>query len=43
MMKLLQAADVVVAEKSLWELFNQGGWLMWVLLLLGGITIFIFV
>ena len=28
---------------GLWELFNKGGWLMWVLLLLGGLTIFIFV
>lgn len=31
------------AEMSLWELFNGGGWLMWVLLVLGGVTIFIFV
>ena len=52
MLKILQAADVAakvatesVAESnmSLWALFNQGGWLMWVLLLLGGVTIFIFV
>ena len=50
MIKLLQAAGAVVenvaavAEKmSLWEMFNKGGWLMWVLLLLGGVTIFIFV
>ena len=28
---------------TLWEMFLAGGWLMWVLLLLGGITIFIFV
>lgn len=41
--------DVVVEETAkagemgLWELFNMGGWLMWVLLLLGGLTIFIFV
>lgn len=28
---------------SLWQLFNSGGWLMWVLLALGGVTIFIFV
>ena len=28
---------------SLWTLFLKGGWLMWVLLLLGGVTIFIFV
>ena len=48
MIKLLQAAEVAVetaaaGKMSLWELFNQGGWLMWVLLLLGGVTIFIFV
>ena len=53
MIKLLQAAvtaaetvavEAVSVEKlSLWELFNKGGWLMWVLLLLGGVTIFIFV
>lgn len=49
MIKLLQAAEEVAVESaaagkmSLWELFNHGGWLMWVLLLLGGATIFIFV
>ena len=30
-------------QMSLWQLFNSGGWLMWVLLALGGVTIFIFV
>jgi len=30
-------------EMTLWELFNSGGWLMWVLLVLGAVTIFIFV
>ncbi len=30
-------------QMSLWQLFNSGGWLMWVLLALGGITVFIFV
>ncbi len=45
---LLQAAEVVeqtsaVTKMSLWELFNAGGWLMWVLLVLGGVTVFIFV
>ena len=30
-------------EMSLWQLFKGGGWLMWVLLLLGCVTIFIFV
>lgn len=46
MITLLQAADVAANEANkmgLWELFNKGGWLMWVLLLLGGLTIFIFV
>lgn len=28
---------------GLWELFNNGGWLMWVLLALGGLMVFIFV
>ena len=45
---LLQSAEVVeqtteAGQMSLWQLFNSGGWLMWVLLLLGGVTIFIFV
>ena len=45
---LLQAADGVeqtsaVSKMSLWELFNAGGSLMWVLLILGGVTVFIFV
>ena len=46
MIKLLQfaeAAENAAGRMSLWELFNKGGWLMWVLLLLGGATIFIFV
>ena len=46
MIHLLQAAETVangVDEIGLWELFGKGGWLMWVLLLLGGLTIFIFV
>ena len=30
-------------QMSLWQLFNSGGWLMWVLLLLGGVTVFIVV
>ena len=40
------ADAVVVAEQTrmgLWQLFMSGGWLMWVLLILGGLTIFIFV
>ena len=28
---------------SFWDLFLSGGWLMWVLLALGGVTVFIFV
>ena len=46
MITLLQATEIVATETAtmgLWELFNKGGWLMWVLLLLGGFTIFIFV
>ncbi|MBP3482973.1 MAG: MotA/TolQ/ExbB proton channel family protein [Alistipes sp.] len=46
MITLLQAAGVAADEANkmgLWELFNKGGWLMWVLLLLGGLTVFIFV
>ncbi len=46
MIKLLQvaeAAENAAGRMSLWELFNNGGWLMWVLLLLGGATSFIFV
>ena len=37
------AAEAVAKNESMWTLFNNGGWLMWVLLLLGGVTIFIFV
>ena len=46
MITLLQATEEVATETAkmgLWELFTKGGWLMWVLLLLGGFTIFIFV
>lgn len=46
MITLLQAAEIAANEANktgLWELFNKGGWLMWVLLVLGGLTIFIFV
>ena len=38
-----QAVQDVVAEESvrmgLWELFLKGGWLMWPLLALGGVTV----
>ena len=45
---LLQTTEVVeqvteAGQMSLWQLFNSGGWLMWVLLALGGVTVFIFV
>jgi len=49
MIKLLQAADIAATvneetvRMGLWELFVKGGWLMWVLLALGGVMIFIFV
>ena len=49
-MKLLLLQSAAATEQvteagqmSLWQLFNSGGWLMWVLLALGGVTIFIFV
>ena len=32
-----------VKSMSFWDLFTSGGWLMWALLLLGGIAIFLFV
>ena len=37
------AEQVADQTMSFWELFSAGGWLMWVLLLLGGVAIFIFV
>ena len=46
MITFLQAAEVAATEEArmgLWELFTKGGWLMWPLLALGGVTIFIFV
>ena len=51
MLTFLQTAAAEVAAETagettrmgLWELFTKGGWLMWPLLLLGGVTIFIFV
>ncbi len=43
----LAVADVTTitneSSMGLWELFTKGGWLMWPLLALGGVTIFIFV
>ena len=47
MTTFLQAAEAVaVSEETrmgLWTLFTKGGWLMWPLLALGGVTIFIVV
>ncbi len=44
---LASTAEVAVtntqSHMGLWELFAKGGWLMWPLLALGGVTIFIFV
>ncbi len=38
-----EAAIVEQSQMGLWELFSKGGWLMWPLVVLGGITVFIFV
>ncbi len=46
MINFMQAATAGVVEQNqmgLWELFGKGGWVMWPLVLLGGVTIFIFV
>ncbi len=39
------AMDVATTQQTmgLWQLFSKGGWLMWPLLALGGVTIYIFV
>ncbi len=37
------AATTTQSQMGLWELFSKGGWLMWPLLALGGVTVFIFV
>ncbi len=37
------AAGAEATRMGLWELFTKGGWLMWPLLILGGVTVFIFV
>lgn len=42
--EVAEVMEVTTAKTmSFWELFNAGGWLMWVLLALGGITVFLFV
>ncbi len=38
-----EVAETTVQTLGLWELFTKGGWLMWPLLALGGLTIYIFV
>ncbi len=54
MMNFLQTAATAASDVALelsettqtmglWELFSKGGWLMWPLLALGGVTIYIFV
>ena len=47
MMTFLEAAGAAAMTEEtrmgLWTLFTKGGWLMWPLLALGGVTIFIFV
>ncbi len=37
------ATTTTQEQMGLWELFTKGGWLMWPLLAMGGVTIFIFV
>lgn len=43
MLNLVLSATETQSQMGLWELFSKGGWLMWPLLALGGVTIFIFV
>lgn len=39
-----EGVEVAAARSmSFWTLFSSGGWLMWILLLLGGIAVFLFV
>lgn len=39
----MELATPQVSSMGLWQLFAKGGWLMWPLLALGGVTIYIFV
>ncbi len=42
--QVAEELEVTTAESmTFWDLFTSGGWLMWVLLALGGIAIFLFV
>ncbi len=43
-LEIVEGMDVsAVKSMSFWQLFDSGGWLMWVLLLLGGLAVFLFV
>ena len=42
-LQVTEGAATEATRMGLWELFTKGGWLMWPLLILGGVTIFIFV
>ncbi len=42
-MQTTTEAASAVKTMGLWELFSNGGWLMWPLVALGGVTIYIFV
>ncbi len=42
--EIAEGMDVAAAKTmSFWDLFTSGGWLMWVLLLLGALAVFLFV
>ncbi len=42
--QIAEGMEVPAAKTmTFWELFNSGGWLMWVLLALGGLAVFLFV
>lgn len=42
--EIAEGMDVPAARAmSFWNLFSSGGWLMWVLLVLGGVAVFLFV
>ncbi|MDR0907199.1 MAG: MotA/TolQ/ExbB proton channel family protein [Rikenellaceae bacterium] len=42
--EVTEELEVVTAKSmTFWDLFTSGGWLMWFLLLLGGVAVFLFV
>ncbi len=41
--QVAEEMEVTAKSMSFWNLFTSGGWLMWVLLLLGALAIFLFV